>query len=497
MMNPDKEFLECNTACRAGFTYLLAIFLFLSSLSARAQSTASISGTVFDPSRAVVAGATVILHDDERGAQQNSATNDDGSYAFPTLPPSHYRLEIHAPGFKPYLRADLELGAADALKIDPQLALNAEITIVEVSADSLQADTSTSQIGETIAGKKITGVPLNGRGFTDLMAIQPGVLPASSQQPNAVVMAGCVTTPPSGDLNPGNLSVSGQRETANGFVVNGSNVEEDFNMGTAIVPDLDSIQEFRVLTSNADAEYGNYSGGQVIVVTKSGTNQLHGSVFEFLRNTNLDSRNYFSTQRAKFDRHQFGGTVGGPLQKDKIFFFADYQGTRLTQGGDTGRIAVPTAAERDGDFLVLDPVTNKEENLLTGKVSGPYFASLLTRLGYPAASGEAYSSVFPNGVIPRKCGQAQPELCCPPFPNPIEEVPIFPPRRTTRLFATTKERSELTPTPVGEPSPLTTPSMTSFRTIPTPRDRAVPTSPALTLHQWGRLSCSASASRKR
>ena len=403
MMTPDKKFLGRNRTCSAVLVSLLAIFFFLIPCpSALASSTASISGTVSDPSGAVVAGATVILHDAEHRVQQSSATNHEGSYAFPELPPGHYRIEVRAPGFKLYLRADLELGTADALKIDLQLALNAESTIVEVSADSLQADTSTSQIGETIAGKKITGVPLNGRGFTDLLAIQPGVLPASSQQPNAVVMAGCATTPPSGDLNPGNLSVSGQRETANGFVVNGSSVEEDFNMGTAIVPNLDSIQEFRVLTSNADAEYGNYSGGQVIVVTKSGSNQLHGSVFEFLRNTNLDSRNYFSTQRAKFDRHQFGGTVGGPFQKDKIFFFADYQGTRLTQGVDTGRIAVPTAGERDGDFLVLDPVTNKEENLLTGKVSGPYFASLLTQLGYPAVSGEAYSVVFPNGVIPQK-----------------------------------------------------------------------------------------------
>ncbi len=110
----------------------------------------------------------------------------------------------------------------------------------------------------------MTSVPLNGRSFTDLLAMQPGVIPASSAQPNAVVMSGCTTTPPSGDLNAGNLSVSGQRETANGFSVNGSVVEEDFNNGTAVVPTLDAIQDFRVLTNNFDAEYGNYSGGQVL-----------------------------------------------------------------------------------------------------------------------------------------------------------------------------------------------------------------------------------------
>ena len=179
MMTPDKEFLGRNRACRTVLVGLLAIFFFLSSPSAWAHPTASISGTVFDPSGAVVAGATVILHDAEHGVQQSSATNDDGSYAFPALPPSHYRIEIHAPGFKPYLRTDLELGAADALKIDVSLALNSESTTVEVSAESLQADTSTSQIGQTIAGKKMTGVPLNGRSFTDLLAIQPGVIPAS------------------------------------------------------------------------------------------------------------------------------------------------------------------------------------------------------------------------------------------------------------------------------------------------------------------------------
>ena len=144
----------------------------------------------------------------------------------------------------------------------------------------------------------MTSVPLNGRSFTDLLAMQPGVIPASSQQPNAVVMSGCTAAPPSGDLNAGNLSVSGQRETSNGFAVNSSAVEEDFNNGTAVVPNLDSIQDLKVLTSNFDAEYGNFSGGQVLVTTKSGGNKLHGSAFEFLRNTALDSRNYFATSRA-------------------------------------------------------------------------------------------------------------------------------------------------------------------------------------------------------
>ncbi len=404
---------------------LWAVLLLILSAPSFANDAGSVSGTVVDPSGAVIRAAIVIIRNSDTGVPQSRTTDADGLYTFPVLPPGRYQIEIAASGFKLYVQTGLELAASAALKVDVKVQLKSEATTVEVSADSVQIDTSTTQIGETISGKKMDGVPLNGRGFTDLLAIQPGVIPASSQQPNAVVMSGCTTTPPSGDLNPGNVSVSGQRETANGFVLNGSNVEEDFNMGTAIVPNLDSIQEFRVLTSNADAEYGNYSGGQVIVVTKSGTDRLHGSAFEFLRNTNLDARNYFSSERAQFDRNQFGGTLGGPLKKDKVFFFADYQGTRMTQGVDTGRISVPTMAERSGDFLVLDPVTNKEKNLLTGKVSGPNFASLLTGLGYPAASGEAYSSVFPNGVIPQNAWSAPAKALLQYIPQPNQEGNIF------------------------------------------------------------------------
>src|SRR5581483_9586917 len=179
--------------------------------------------------------------------------------------------------------------------------------------------------------------------FTDLLSLQPGMAPESSQQPNAVVMSGCTSTPPSGDLDAGNVSISGQRETSNGFAVNGSITEEDFNNGTAVVPNLDSIEEVRVLTANFDAEYGNFSGGQVLVTTKAGTDSFHGSGFEFLRNTDLDARNYFSTDRAQYDRNQFGGTFGGPVRKGKSYFFIDYQGTQMTQGQETGNIVVPTA----------------------------------------------------------------------------------------------------------------------------------------------------------
>ena len=323
-----------------------------------AGEPASIFGVVLDPSGAVVAGASVTLQSLGDGPEQQRVTSDDGSFSFPALTPGEYRIRVEAAGFRPY--AQTVLTGTVPLRVDAQLVLNSESTVVEVSAQALEADLTSTQLGETIAGKKMTSVPLNGRSVTDLLAIQPGIVPTSSQQPNAVMMSGCAAAPPSGDLNPGNLSVSGQRETANGFMVNGSTVQEAFNMGTAIVPNLDSIQEFRVLTSNFDAEYGNYSGGQVMVVTKSGANQLHGSAFEFLRNTDLDARNYFSSERATFDQNQFGGTLGGPLKKDKLFFFIDYQGTRMTQGVDTGLISVPSLQERTGNLSDLGERADRE-----------------------------------------------------------------------------------------------------------------------------------------
>ena len=157
-----------------------------------------------------------------------------------------------------------------ALRVDIALELGEHSEAMTVSEAPTQVETANTQMGERITASKMSALPVNGRSYTDLLALQTGVIPASSQQPNAVVMSGCTSAPPSGDLNPGNLSVSGQRETTNGFTVNGISAQEDFNMGAAIVPNLDSIQEFRVLTSNFNAEYGNFSGGQVQVVTKLG-----------------------------------------------------------------------------------------------------------------------------------------------------------------------------------------------------------------------------------
>jgi hypothetical protein len=224
--------------------------------------------------------------------------------------------------------------------------------------------------------------------------------------------------------------VNGQRETTNGFVLNGSSVQEDFNMGSALIPNLDSIQDFRVLTTNYDAEYGNYSGGQIVVTTKSGTNALHGSGFDFLRNTALDARNYFSSGRARYDQNQFGGTLGGPLKNTAAFFFADYQGTRMTQGVETGLIAVPSAADRRGDLTDV-------AGSLHGTVNGQFWANLLAQnLGYAVSPGEAY--YFPGCATSAQCvlpgAQIRRGAWSGPAGNLLPAIPL--PNLGTSTFAT-------------------------------------------------------------
>jgi hypothetical protein len=329
-----------------------------------------------------------------------------------------YQIEVTAEGFKPLTAQAVLTAQTPDAKVDLTLELAEHTETVQVTADALAAETTSTQLGETLESGKIEGVPLNGRNFTDLMAVQPGIVPSNTSQPGAVIMTGVAATPPSGDANPGNLSISGQRESSNGFRVNGSDAEEDVNMGTSIVPNLDSIESFRVLTSNFDAEYGNSSGGQVLVVTKSGGASWHGSAFEYLRNTALDARNYFSQDRAAYRQNQFGGTLGGaPLRGKSLFLFGDYQGTRLTEGIDTGDIAVPSVAERGGDFSQMP---------LTGSVNGnAWAAQLSTLLGRSVTAGEAYSAVFPNGIIPQSIWSAPAKVLLASIPQPNAGAGLF------------------------------------------------------------------------
>src|ERR1700680_3920730 len=418
----------CLRPAMARYLRLLLMLALIPSLAkaVQADTSGSISGTVTDQTGAVIPDTTVTALNLDTTVLQTTKTNANGFYNFTALPVGRKEIEVLRKGFNPYKRTGLVIDVNSQLRADVSLSMGGQLEEVVVSDTSVHVETESTQVGEVVSGDVMTGVALNGRSFTDLMSLQPGIVPMSTQTPDSVVMAGAsVAIAPSGGLNPGNQSISGQREDANGFLVNGADAKEEMNGGTSIIPNLDSIAEFRVLTNNFDAEYGNYAGGIVTVVTKGGTNALHGDGFEFLRNTALDARNFFSPEREAFQQNQFGSTLGGPIKKDKLFFFGAYQGTRTIQGLDTGVLPVPSLADRTGNlsdlvnsFVTKDANGNTVPSIVSTCTAVPCLASQLSQtLGYTVSQGEPYffpgcsssganPCVFPNAVIPQRAWTA-------------------------------------------------------------------------------------------
>jgi len=364
-----------------------------------------ITGVVKDQTDAVIAGATVVAVNIATGVKQTTKTDEQGSYAFPVLPVGVYEINVTANGFKPNKTKGLAIDINSAFTVDVTLQLSEQDQTVTVTEGAARVETSDTQLGQVIGSKQITSIPLNGRSYTDLFATQVGVTPlTTSGAGNSTSGGGFGTVPAAGNADTGQFSINGQRESANGFTLNGVSVQETIGQQAGIIPNLDSIAQFRILSSNADAEYGNYSGGLISVVTKSGANQFHGDAFEFLRNTTLDARGFFDPGRSTFQQNQFGGTLGGPIKKDKVFFFSDYQGQRTVQGVETGIASVPSWANRAGDF-------SDSANTLTGKVNGAFLAqTLASRLGYGVTVGEPFFTpgcasssqcVFPGAKIPQ------------------------------------------------------------------------------------------------
>jgi len=336
--------------------------------------TASISGTVTDSSGAAISGATVTATNVDTGVAYTQTTNAQGYYSFQQLPLGKYTVEVQQTGFKTASRTDIVLQVNDARVIDIAMQVGQKTEKVEVSISELHVETANTQMGEVIEAKQMTDVPLVTRSFTDLLALQAGVVSQPSGMTGAYagafISAGFALPKVSGDQNSGALSVNGMREASNGFILNGILIQETGFSGAGAIPNLDSIAEWRILTNNFDAEYGNYSGGQINVVTKSGTNDFHGNVFEFFRNTDLNAANFFNAgQRGAYHQNQFGGTLGGPIRKDKLFFFADYQGNRkvvaqtavisnapaagLLENGDLSSVAANLTGK-----VVSDPLSN-------------------------------------------------------------------------------------------------------------------------------------------
>jgi hypothetical protein len=349
-----------------------------------------------------VAGAQVTVLNVQTNLKQETVSGGDGSFRILALPVGEYRLTVESKGFRNFVETGIVVKVNDQLRFDVTLDVGGVSEKVEIEANAVQVQTESTQLGDVIDSKKMLALPLNGRSYIDLLGLQAGVAPATAETIQQ-------DRPVSGALNPGNISVNGQRETANAFLVNGGDVSEGRNLGAGLVPNLDSIEEFRLITNSFDAEYGKFSGAVMNAITKSGTNGFHGDAFEFLRNDKLDSKNYFFAGKSELRRNQFGYAAGGPFWKNKLFWFSDYQGTRQVSGAEASA-NVLTDAQRQGNF---DPAT------LTGTVDGGYWADVLnTRLGLPAGTiklDEPYSfvgctdtsqCVFPGGVIPQAAWSA-------------------------------------------------------------------------------------------
>jgi hypothetical protein len=393
---------------------IVSILLVFGVSGARADVTGAISGTVRDPGQAVVAGAQVRIVNVQTNVSQETTTGSDGSYHFLALQPGAYKVTVTATGFQTYTNSGITLQVNDQLRADVTLQVGTVAEHVDVSASAAHVETENTQLGDVIDSKKMLALPLNGRSYLDLLGLQAGVAPTTA---GTLLGSTASDRPVSGYItNAGNVSVNGQRETANAFLVNGGDVSEGRNLGAGLVPNLDSVEEFRLITNSFDAEYGKFSGAVMNAITKSGTNGFHGDAFEFLRNDMLDAKNYFLTGQPKSELHrnQFGFTAGGPFRKNKVFWFTDYQGTRQVQAAET-TVFLPTAAERQGTF---------NPTILTGTVDGTaggtcpacgWPTELSQRLGYTVTAGEPYwtagcntpadgqagTCVFPGGVIPQ------------------------------------------------------------------------------------------------
>jgi Carboxypeptidase regulatory-like domain len=378
-----------------------------------AQTGGRIAGAVKDATGAVIPNSQVVLANPANGVKQNAVTGNDGVFTFAAVPVGQYELDVIAAGFNPYRQTtNLKIDVNSALTVDVVLQVADASQTVNVTENTAEVHTTDTQIGQTIESKQVVDIPLNGRSYTDLLAVQAGVSPiTTSGAGNTSSGGGFGTVPAAGEANTGQFSIHGQRESDNAYYLNGASVQETIGQQAGIIPNLDSIAEFRILSSNVDAEYGSFTGGIINVVTKSGTNNFHGNVFEFFRNTHLDARNYFSPERAAFHQNQYGGTFGGPIRKEKIFLFADYQGQRFIQGIETGIVNVPSMANRNGDF--------GSASAFTGTVNGPYLAQILTqRLGYPVTQGEPFAQVFPNGVLPQNAWGTAPTRMRQYIPKP-------------------------------------------------------------------------------
>ena len=358
------------------------------------QTTGTIRGTVKDPSGAVIPGARVKAVLAEASVHRTTQTTEEGDYVFPALPVGRYTVVVQADGFREFQQLDVEVQIGRVAIVNADLQLGTLAQVVTAEAIAPLVETTSTQLGAVVTDREVTQLPLNARDTYQLLQLQPGV---QSQVGSDLFY---------GSDRAGVVSVNGGRGRSNNFTVNGGDANDQFANLPAIQPSPDSIEEFRVMTSTFDAEFGRNSGSVVNVVTKSGSNALRGDLYEFIRNQHMNARNFFEVTRPDFKQNQFGGTLGGPIKRDQSFFFLSYEGRRIHQGIPSATVAVPTAAERQGDFSA--------GSTFAGTVADPFLAGVLTarpgcaaavqrNSGASIAPGVPYAAMFPGNMIPGEC----------------------------------------------------------------------------------------------
>ena len=388
MIYPPRGFLA------AWFSVTLSALVICPSLLA--QATGSISGTVTDMTGAAVAGAKVTVAVPATGLTRSSTTNAAGEYVTPLLGVAAYNVEVDQQGFQKAAAADVRLQVDEHRELDFKLTPSTVQTTVEVSGTAVAVQTSDATLGQVITSEQVNDLPLNGRDFVQLATLTPGV--TQETNPNSFFNGG-----PSSEASARgsySLSVGGSRANSTDWLLDGVDNNELTSGAISILSSIDSIQEFKVLTYNYSAEWGTRGGPTVLVTTKSGTNQLHGSLFEFLRNTDLDARSYFAASTEKFNLNQFGAAVGGPIKKDKVFFFADYE-EKYQRHAIPFTGVMPTMAMRNGDFS--DNAFGQPNTIQLTNPTSTNGTPLLCAGGVasPTAGDGSQTSGTPCNIIPK------------------------------------------------------------------------------------------------
>jgi outer membrane receptor protein involved in Fe transport len=364
------------------------------------QTSGEIRGSVMDASGASVPNAVIVATLAGTDSKRSVTSRADGSFDIPELAVGSYTLTVDAQGFKKFVAENVVVSIGHVAVVNANLQVGASAQTVTVESDAVQVETTSTQLGAVMTDQTIRELPLSTRNTYQLLQLQPGV----QSQLGADLFVG--------SDNPGVVSVNGGRGRSNNYMVNGGDANDLFVNGPAIQPSPDAVEEFRVLTNTFDAEFGRNSGSVVNVVTKSGTNQIHGDVYEFFRNNVLNTRGYFDSTVAAYHQNQFGATFGAPIRKDRTFIFASYEGNRQIRGISSGTVNLPTTGEASGDFSANGGFTNtinddafaaELANRTTGGSGETCQQAVTAEGGAPIASGTAYADIFPNSQVPIEC----------------------------------------------------------------------------------------------